>query len=78
MRRVYALLRLVQRYGPERVNHTCQIALDAELLDVKRLERMLKLGHTTRDPRSTSRRDPTRPVPPASQSLRDSTVEPRR
>jgi len=41
MRRVYALLGLVRRYGAERVEQTCRIALEVEMFDVKRLERML-------------------------------------
>ena len=42
MRRVYALLRLVRRYGEARVDATCATALDHEMLNVKRLENMLK------------------------------------
>lgn len=44
MRRVYALLGLCKRYGDDRVNQTCAVALAAEMYDVHRLERMLKLG----------------------------------
>ena len=44
MRRVYALLGLVRRYGAPRVNDACTIALAAEMLDVHRLRRMLELG----------------------------------
>lgn len=42
MRRVYALLRFVRSYGAERVDAVCKIALEAELHDVHRIERMLK------------------------------------
>jgi len=42
MRRVYALLSLAQRYGDARLDATCTIALKAEMLDVRRLERMLQ------------------------------------
>jgi transposase len=42
MRRVYALLGLVRRYGDTRVEETCHVALEAEMYDVKRLERMLQ------------------------------------
>jgi hypothetical protein len=42
MRRVYALLRLVRRYGEARVDATCATALEHEMLNVKRLETMLK------------------------------------
>lgn len=44
MRRVYALLGLVKRYGAARVEATCRIALDADLLDVTRVRRMLALA----------------------------------
>ena len=42
MRRVYALLSLVKRYGEARVDASCLVALAAEMHDVHRLERMLK------------------------------------
>jgi transposase len=51
MRRVYALLSLAKRYGELRVNDACA-ALAADMLDVRRLGRMLKLG------------DPAPPQPP--------------
>jgi hypothetical protein len=41
MRRVYALLSLARRYGDARLDATCAVALKAEMLDVRRLERML-------------------------------------
>jgi hypothetical protein len=44
MRRVYALLGLARRYGDARLAETCAVALDADMLDVDRLARMLKLG----------------------------------
>jgi transposase len=44
MRRVYALLGLVTRYGAARVEEMCQLALAAELFDVTRLKRMLALA----------------------------------
>jgi hypothetical protein len=44
MRRVYALLGLVRRYGPPRVIEVCTIALDADMLDIHRLKRMLEQG----------------------------------
>lgn len=43
MRRVYALLGLARKYGAQRVDQTCRIALDADMLDVHRLRRMLEL-----------------------------------
>jgi transposase len=42
MRRVYALFGLVRRYGEARVEQTCTVALEAEMYDVRRLERMLQ------------------------------------
>jgi transposase len=44
MRRVYALLGMAKRYGDARVEETCALALASEMLDVHRLERMVKLG----------------------------------
>ncbi len=41
MRRVYALLGMVRRYGAERVEQTCRVALDVAMFDVQRLERMV-------------------------------------
>ena len=41
MRRVYALLGLVRRYGAARVIDVCTLALAADMLDVHRLKRML-------------------------------------
>ena len=46
MRRVYALLGLVRRYGAARVSEVCTAALAADLLDVRRLQRMLELAST--------------------------------
>jgi len=46
MRRVYALLGLVRRYGATRVTDACTVALTADMLDVKRLQRMLEQGLT--------------------------------
>jgi hypothetical protein len=44
MRRVYALLGLVRRYGAARVTEVCTMALGADMLDVHRLKRMLEQG----------------------------------
>jgi transposase len=44
MRRVYALLGLARKYGDVRVEQTCATALAVEMIDVKRLQRMLELG----------------------------------
>ena len=64
MRRVYALLRLVRRYGAGRVNATCATALEHKMLNVKRLENMLK------NPQPPEPAAPARCVPP-SRYLRD-------
>jgi hypothetical protein len=44
MRQVYALLGLVKKWGPERVNAACQRALDAEAINVGLIGRMLERG----------------------------------
>lgn len=44
MRLVYALLGLCRRYGEARVEEVCARALEAQMHDFFRLERMLKLG----------------------------------
>ena len=41
------LLSLVKRYGPTRVTEVCTAALAADMLDVRRLQRMLVLGLAT-------------------------------
>lgn len=45
MRRVYKLLGLGKRYGPDRLQEACRRALDADMLDVHRLQRMLEIAH---------------------------------
>jgi len=55
MRRVFALLGLCRRYGDARVDETCALALAADMVDVHRLTRMLKLG---------APEPPTPPEPP--------------
>ena len=42
MRQAYALFSLVKKYGAERVNATCAVALDAAMHDVRRVGRMLE------------------------------------
>lgn len=44
MRQVYALLGLARRFGNERVEKACRIALAADLISVKRLKRMIELA----------------------------------
>lgn len=41
MRRVYALLGLTRKYGGQRVNENCELALSHDMIDVRRLERMI-------------------------------------
>lgn len=60
MRRVYALLGLARKYGSERIESTCRIALDADMLDVHRLRRMLELP--SRPAEATSGPDPAAPA----------------
>ncbi|MFQ5601605.1 MAG: IS21 family transposase [Candidatus Krumholzibacteriia bacterium] len=52
MRRVYALLGLVRRYGAERVEEACRIALEADIVNVKRLERILTRRQELEIPRA--------------------------
>jgi hypothetical protein len=44
MRQVYALLGLVKKWGPDRVNAACERALDAEAVNVPLIGRMLERG----------------------------------
>jgi hypothetical protein len=55
MRQVYALLGLVKKWGPERVNAACERALEAEAVNVGLIGRMLE--------RATE--NDTAPAPPA-------------
>ena len=52
MRQVYALLGLVKKWGPERVNTACSKALEAEAVNVGLIGRMLERGteHTAIPP----------------------------
>ena len=59
MRRAYALLGLVRRYGATRVTEVCTIALRADMLDVHRLTRMLEQGVAPPPPAL-----PARVIPP--------------
>jgi len=53
MRGVYALLGLCKRYGAARVESACATALAVEMIDVHRLERMLKLAPPPAPPPSS-------------------------
>ena len=52
MRQVYALLGLARRYGDERLDAACKTALDADMIDVRRLRRLLELAVPTTAPDS--------------------------
>jgi hypothetical protein len=68
MRRVYALLGLVRRYGAARVTEVCTIALGADMRDVHRLTRMLEQGVAAVPPAPPARVIPLgRYLRPASQ-----------
>jgi transposase len=68
MRRVYALLGLVRRYGAARVTDVCTIALEADMLDLHRLRRMLEQGVAPSPPAPPARVVPvSRYLRPASQ-----------
>ncbi|MBZ4423240.1 IS21 family transposase [Myxococcus sp. RHSTA-1-4] len=49
MRQVYGLLRLCERYTPARVDALCARALAFDVLDVPRIERMLKAARQVED-----------------------------
>jgi hypothetical protein len=68
MRRVYALLGLCRRFGDERVEKACTLALEVGMTDVRRLERMLQLGASPTAPPPAPRAAPTsRYLRPSSQ-----------
>jgi hypothetical protein len=60
MRQVYRLLGLVRRHGPDAVEDACRRALDAEVIDVELIDRMLSRG--------AGEQLPLRPTPPAAAS----------
>jgi hypothetical protein len=55
MRQVYRLLGLVRRHGAERVNEACRRALDAEVVNVGLIERMLTRGLDGQPPATAPR-----------------------
>jgi len=57
MRQVYALLGLVKKWGPDRVNTACASALEHEAINVGLIGRMLE--------RATENTDTATPMPPA-------------
>lgn len=58
MRQLGMLQGLIKRYGPRRVDETCAMAVAADMVDVFRLERMLKLAVTP-----TPAPEPARVIP---------------
>jgi transposase len=50
MRQVYALLSLSRRYGAERVNAGCELALAADILNVHRLRRLIEIAGPSEPP----------------------------
>ena len=58
MRQVYALLGLVKKWGPDKVDAACRRALDAEAISVSLIGRML-------DRATEADRPDEPPVPPA-------------
>lgn len=66
MRQVYALLGLARRYGDQRLDEACRVALAVDMIDVHRLDRMLRLG----PPRPTPPPPPSAKVIPLARYLR--------
>lgn len=58
MRQVYALLGLVKKWGPDKVDAACKRALDAEAINVALIGRMLERATETTEPEAP-------PAPPA-------------
>lgn len=54
MRQGYGLLRLCERYGAPRVDALCARALAFDVLDVARIERMLKAAHRVEEDATTN------------------------
>jgi transposase len=67
MRQVRKLISLAKKFGDERTNKTCATALAAELVDVRRLERMLMLAAKPDSPRVAKIIPISRFLRPASQ-----------
>jgi len=65
MRQVYALLGLVKKWGPDKVNTACRRALDAEAINVPLIGRMLDRATETEQP------EPSPAVPATTRFARD-------
>lgn len=70
MRQVYRLLGLVRRHGADAVDDACRRALEAEVVDVGVIDRMLSPGATGTDGQSRAR---LAPPPTASRFVRATT-----
>lgn len=55
MRRAYALLGLARRYGSARVDEACAVALDADMIDVHRLRKLLEMAVQATAPSHSAR-----------------------
>lgn len=55
MRQAYGLLRLCERYGADRVDALCARALGFDVIDVPRIERMLKAARAAEDTAPTGK-----------------------
>lgn len=62
MRQVYALLGLVKKWGPDRVDAACARALDAEAVNVGLISRMLERGTENDDTTTTMTSQPALPA----------------
>src|SRR5579863_1616486 len=60
MRQTYALLGLVKRWGPERVEAACARALEAEAISVALIGRMIERGTETTSAAAPAPARPTR------------------
>ncbi len=67
MRQAYALLGLARRYGDARLDAACQTALEADMVDVRRLARLLELAPPAPQPNSSKVIPLARYLRPASQ-----------
>jgi hypothetical protein len=54
MRQAYALLRLCERFGAERVDAHCARSLSFDVVDVPRIERMIKAAHRLEEGAATT------------------------
>jgi hypothetical protein len=70
LRQGQSLLRLAERYSPARLNAACERALAVDLLDVTRVERMLKQA-LEQEPLPTELPPSRRPEPPSARFARE-------